>query len=142
MPEKGQNRGKLYAKGTVVRKLFLMEDLLEGRLSGHRTDTASLQTYAVTCKNPSQEHGDSPSILMIFAVSCKNPSQYSDNIQSACAVYSQEEMEQAQRPLMMPKDCFKRVIITKDCPAPHYNESGVLVMGIRDFLLHADSLDW
>ena len=71
MPEKGQNRGKLYAKGTVVRKIFLMEDLLGGRLSGHRTDTAALQTYAVTCKNPLQEHGDSSAVLGIFAVSCK-----------------------------------------------------------------------
>ncbi len=63
-------------------------------------------------------------------------------IQSAYALHSQEEMEQEQRPLMMPKDCFKRVIITKDTLAPHYNESGVLVMSIFDFLLNADSLEW
>ena len=63
-------------------------------------------------------------------------------IQSAYAIPSQEKMEQEQRSLMMPKDCFKRFIITRDTPAPHYNESGVMVMSIYDFLLNADSLEW
>ena len=50
-------------------------------------------------------------------------------------------MEQEQRSLMLTGDFFKRMIITRDAPAPHYNESGVLIMGVYDFLLAENSLD-
>ena len=50
-------------------------------------------------------------------------------------------MEQEQRSLMMTGDFFKRIIITKDTPAPHYNENGVLIMNIYDFLLDDNSLE-
>ncbi|MDO4840289.1 MAG: hypothetical protein Q3990_06390 [Desulfovibrionaceae bacterium] len=63
-------------------------------------------------------------------------------MQSAYAIPGQETVEQAQRALMMPKDYFRRIIITRDAPAPHFNESGVLIMSICDFLLNADSLQW
>lgn len=42
---------------------------------------------------------------------------------------------------MLTGDFFKKIIITKDTPAPHYNDKGVLVMSIYDFLLNEDSLD-
>ncbi len=38
-------------------------------------------------------------------------------------------------------DFFKKIIITKDAPAPYYNDDGVLVMSVYDFLLNEDSLD-
>lgn len=50
-------------------------------------------------------------------------------------------MMQEQRSLMLTGDFFKRIIITKDTAAPHYNESGMLIMSIFDFLLNANSLD-
>ena len=42
---------------------------------------------------------------------------------------------------MMTGDFFKRIIITKDTPAPHYNENGVLIMNVYDFLLDDNSLE-
>lgn len=62
-------------------------------------------------------------------------------IQSAYAIPDQAKMEQEQRSLMLTGDFFKRFIITKDTPAPYYNESGVLIMSIYDFLLNENSLD-
>ena len=62
-------------------------------------------------------------------------------IQSAYAIPDQAKMEQEQRSLMLTGDFFKRIIITKDTPAPHYNENGVLIMSIYDFLLNENSLD-
>lgn len=62
-------------------------------------------------------------------------------IQSAYAIPDQAKMEQEQRSLMLTGDFFKRIIITKDTPAPHYNENGVLIMGVYDFLLDENSLD-
>lgn len=63
-------------------------------------------------------------------------------IQSAYAIPDQAKMEQEQRSLMLTGDFFKRIIITKDTPAPYYNESGVLIMSVYDFLLNENSLDF
>ena len=63
-------------------------------------------------------------------------------IQSAYAIHDQAKMEQEQRSLMLTGDFFKRTIITKDTPAPYYNESGVLIMNVYDFLLNENSLDF
>ena len=62
-------------------------------------------------------------------------------IQSAYAIPDQAKMEQEQRSLMLTGDFFKRIIITKDSPAPYYNENGVLIMSVYDFLLNENSLD-
>ena len=62
-------------------------------------------------------------------------------IQSAYAISDPAKLEQEQRSLMMTGDFFKRIIITKDTPAPHYNENGVLIMNIYDFLLDDNSLE-
>ncbi|MDO4283942.1 MAG: ATP-binding protein [Eubacteriales bacterium] len=62
-------------------------------------------------------------------------------IQSAYAIPDQTKMEQEQRSLMLTGDFFKRIIITKDTPAPYYNESGVLIMSVYDFLLNDNSME-
>ena len=63
-------------------------------------------------------------------------------IQSAYAIPDQDKMEQEQRSLMLTGDFFKRLIITKDTPVPYYNESGVLIMSVYDFLLNENSLEF
>lgn len=63
-------------------------------------------------------------------------------IQSTFAIPNQAKMEQEQRSLMLTGDFFKRMIITKDTPAPYYNESGVLIMSVYDFLLNENSLEY
>lgn len=62
-------------------------------------------------------------------------------IQSAYAIPDQAKMEQEQRSLKMTGDAFKKIIITKDAPTPYYNDSGVLIMSIFDFMLNPDSLE-
>lgn len=62
-------------------------------------------------------------------------------IQSAYAIPDQAKMEQEQRSLMLTGDFFKRIIISKDTPVPYYNESGVLIMSVYDFLLNENSLE-
>ena len=42
---------------------------------------------------------------------------------------------------MLTGDFFKKIIITKDAPALYYNEDGVFVMSVYDFLLNENSLD-
>ena len=50
-------------------------------------------------------------------------------------------MEQEQRSMMLTGDFFKKIIIMKDAPAPYYNDNGVLIMSIYDFLLNDNSLE-
>lgn len=62
-------------------------------------------------------------------------------IQSAYALPDKEKMEQEQRSLVNTGDGFKKIIITKDVVAPLYNEEGILVMSVYDFLLNPDSME-
>ena len=62
-------------------------------------------------------------------------------IQSAFAMPDERKSLQEQRPLISTGDGFKKIIIAKDTLAPLYNENGILVMSIFDFLLDPNSLD-
>ena len=62
-------------------------------------------------------------------------------IQSAYALPDKEKMEQEQRSLVNTGDGFKKIIITKDAVAPLYNDEGILVMSVYDFLLNPGSME-
>lgn len=46
------------------------------------------------------------------------------------------------RPFSNIRDSFKKIIITKDIITKHYNESGILIINIYDFLLDTNSLNY
>lgn len=62
-------------------------------------------------------------------------------IQSAFAMPDDAKKEQEQKSLLMTQDAFKKIIITKDSLAPLYNDNGVLVMNVFDFLMNEGSLE-
>ena len=62
-------------------------------------------------------------------------------IQSAYAIPDQAKMRKEQRSLMLTGDFFKKIIITKEAPMPYYNDDGILVMSVFDFLLNERSLE-
>lgn len=61
-------------------------------------------------------------------------------IQSSLNLDNHEKTIQESRLLNHIKDSFKKIIIVKDHIKPWRTEDGILVMGIIDFLLDADSL--
>lgn len=63
-------------------------------------------------------------------------------IQSAYSMPSVEKTEQEERPFSSVRDSFKKVIITADAVATHYNENGTLILYLYDFLLEPNSLDF
>lgn len=63
-------------------------------------------------------------------------------IQSAFALHDRAKIEQEEKPLLLSGDGFKKIIVTKDAPAPLYDEQGILSMSIYDFLLNSDSLNF
>lgn len=54
---------------------------------------------------------------------------------------SKEKLDQEQASLLHIDDSFKKIIIVKEDILPHYNDDGVLIMNLYDFLLDADSLE-
>lgn len=61
-------------------------------------------------------------------------------IQTAFAIPDREKMEQEQNSLVRINDSFKKIIVVNDNIKPWYNDEGILVMGLQQFLLQPDSL--
>ena len=62
-------------------------------------------------------------------------------LQSAYRIPDHEKWLQEQRPLISVQDAFKKVIIEDEYRLPHYNEQGIYVTGLFDFLLNPNSLN-
>ena len=62
-------------------------------------------------------------------------------IQSALNIDEEDKKNQEMRPLVCVDDFFKKIIIVKDDTIPYYNENGILIMGIKEFLLDDKSLE-
>ncbi len=62
-------------------------------------------------------------------------------IQSAYLLETEEKTAQELRPLLKIQDSFKKIVITSNTPRPFYNEYGILIMNVYDFLLNAESLE-
>lgn len=56
-------------------------------------------------------------------------------IQSAYSMPDEEKQKQEIRPFKNIDDQFKKIIVTKDIVLPYYDENGVLIVSIYDFLL-------
>jgi predicted AAA+ superfamily ATPase len=63
-------------------------------------------------------------------------------IQSALNIPTKEKVEQEQRSLLNVNDSFKKIIIVKDDIKRKRDDNGIITMGIFDFLLDIDSLDY
>ncbi len=61
-------------------------------------------------------------------------------IQSAFSLPTIEKEEQEQQSLSKINDSFKKIIIVKDGPT-HYNESGILILNLFEFLMDQDSIN-
>lgn len=62
-------------------------------------------------------------------------------IQSAFSIPDREKMLQEQNSLTRINDSFKKIIIVKDAIKSHYNEEGILILSLFDFLLEENSLE-
>ena len=62
-------------------------------------------------------------------------------IQSAYMLETEAKMAQEIRPFLKINDSFKKMVITSNTPKPFYNDQGILIMNVYDFLLNADSLE-
>lgn len=63
-------------------------------------------------------------------------------IQSAYSLETEEKMTQEIRPFTKINDSFKKIVITSNTPKPFYNDDGILMMSVFDFLLKQESLEF
>ena len=119
-----------------IEETHSMENIIfnELKMRGFNVDVGVIVQYATNEKGNSIRKQ-----LEIDFVCNKGSKRY--YIQSAYSIPDQAKMEQEQRSLMLTGDFFKRIIITKDTPTPYYNEAGVLLMSVYDFLLNENSLE-
>lgn len=61
-------------------------------------------------------------------------------IQSALSLPTTEKEEQEQQSLGKINDSFKKIIIVKDGPT-HYNENGIFILNLFEFLMDQDSIN-
>ena len=62
-------------------------------------------------------------------------------IQSAAVLDTREKMSQETASLKHISDSFKKIVIQQDNTEPWYNEDGILVLSLMDFLLKQDVLN-
>lgn len=63
-------------------------------------------------------------------------------VQSAFAMPTGAKSEKELRPLVNVNDSFKKIVIVRENVAPSRNSQGIVTIGLRNFLLDPDSLDY
>ena len=63
-------------------------------------------------------------------------------VQSALAIPTEEKFKQESSSLLKISDSFKKIIVVREDIMPKRDENGILTIGIMDFLLNQDSLDY
>lgn len=113
----------------------IMENVIYNELLG-RGFGVDVGVVNTTVKN--KEGKQQRAQLEIDFVCNKGSQRY--YIQSAFALDDEDKVEQEQRSLKKVGDSFKKIIISKEGFAPHYNDDGILIMNVYDFLLNPESL--
>ena len=119
-----------------VEETHAMENILfnELKLRGFNVDVGVVVMNEVDGKG---KHVRKP--LEIDFVCNKGSKRY--YIQSAFALPDEKKIATEMRPLLNTGDGFKKIMITKDALMPLYNDEGILVMNIFDFLLDPQSME-
>ena len=115
----------------------IMENIIynELRLRGFLVDVGMIEAWKKDKNNQNVRRN-----LEIDFVANKGSQRY--YIQSAFAISDDEKKEQEEASLKAIKDAFKRVVIIRNDIMPYHDENGFLIIGLVDFLLNPNSLDW
>lgn len=147
-------RGKSYI-GTPMKYYFMDMGLRNARLNFRQMEvTHSMENviynelrkrgYSVDVGNimivePGKNGKNVKKQLEVDFVCSKGSKKY--YIQSAYSLETEEKMIQEIRPFTKINDFFKKIVITSNTPKPFYNDDGILIMSVFDFLLKQESLE-
>ena len=109
----------------------IMENVIYNELKfrGYNVDVGEITVF---------DNNDKKNVEIDFVANLGDKRYY---IQSALYLANEDKAKQENRPLLGVKDSFPKIIIVKDNIKPYRNDNGVLMIGLRDFLLNPDSLD-
>ncbi len=119
-----------------VEKTHLMENMVYNELclQGYTVDVG------VVPLNTKNAEGRSQRIQLEVDFVCnRGPERI--YIQSAYSLPDREKMAQEQASLLQIKDGFKKVIIAADRHLSGYNEDGIRILSLKDFLMEGMSFD-
>lgn len=85
-----------------------------------------------------REGDDKKQVEVDFVCNQYNKRYY---IQSALSLPTREKTIQEERPLMNIPDNFKKIIVVKDDIKSWISEEGILIVGLKEFLLNPNSMD-
>ena len=112
----------------------IMENVIynELRLRGYSVDVGVVE-------NVEKENGVSvrKTLEVDFVVNLGNRRYY---IQSAYSIPSEEKMAQEQASLLSINDAFRKIIIVNQPIMSGYNEQGILMMSLQDFLMNPEKV--
>lgn len=119
-----------------VEKTHLMENLIYNELCLH----GYIVDVGVVTHNTKDAEGRSRRVQLEVDFVCnRGPERI--YIQSAYVLPDKEKAEQEQASLLHIKDGFRKVIIVADRYLSGYNENGIRILSLRDFLLEGLTLD-
>ena len=115
----------------------VMENIIYNELitRGYQVDTGAVDLYE---KNEDGTVYARKRTEVDFVVNSGSARYY---IQSTFEMPTQEKERQESRPLRKIQDAFKKIIVTFSDIYAYHNEDGILIMSLKDFLLHRHSLD-
>ncbi len=115
----------------------LMENIVYNELvmRGYNVDVGTVELY--------EQNANGKSVLKKTEVDfvC-NQADKRYYVQVAYAIDGEEKLLQEQKSLLHVNDSFKKIIIVKDAFKPHYNDYGVYIIGLYDFLLDQNCLNF
>ena len=118
-----------------IEGTHLMENIIYNELKyrGYSVDVGLVKVRDYSGKDYEDKQ------LEVDFIAYKGNNKY--YIQSAFAIPNGEKKDQEERALTAIKDSFKKIVVVGDDIKPKRDESGLLTMGIYDFLLKNNSLD-
>ena len=121
-----------------VEETHLMENILynELRLRGFNVDVGAIKQRTMD----GEEGKRVSKQLEIDFVANQGRKRY--YIQSAFRLEDGEKERQEKASLLALKDSFKKIIVVKDTIKPRTDDNGILTLGLFDFLMHEDCLEW
>lgn len=118
-----------------IEETHLMENIIynELRFRGYQVDVGTVETREKDTSG--KEFRVQREIDFIAVLGSKK--YY---IQSAYSIPNKEKYEQETKSFERTNDSFKKIIIVEKSMKPRYDENGYLMIGVKEFLLDANSL--
>ena len=113
-----------------IEQNHLMENIIYNELlmRGYNVDVGVVEQFS----NDEQGKTTRKQLEIDFVCNQGSKRYY---IQSALNIDDDEKKKQELRPLLNVNDFFKKIIIVKDDIVAYHNEEGILIIGIKEFLL-------